>query len=78
MKETPYLQKFYSKDLINFLFIRPVYRIDDLSKHLKIHRNTATDYLNNLEKAGILRSRKIKRNRIFFFQDFLETLSPKE
>jgi Fic family protein len=44
------LNKIYSKELLDFLFIRPFYSITNMEKHLNIHRNTASTYLNLLEK----------------------------
>jgi predicted transcriptional regulator len=45
-----------------------------MEKHLNIHRNTASTYLNLLEKKWLLKSKKVKRNKIFYFKEFLETL----
>jgi len=68
------LKKIYKKELLDFLFISPFYSISKIEKYLKIHRNTASSYLNLLEKKWILKSMKLKRNKIFYYEDFFELL----
>ena len=70
MKETKYtireeLPKIYSKDLIEILFSHPYTKIDFLVEGLNLHRETASKYLKELEKLGILKSIKIGRNKYF-------------
>ncbi|MDC1068732.1 Fic family protein [Candidatus Kapabacteria bacterium] len=50
---------FYSHDLINILFKHPYTKNSFLERELKIHRNTASSYLNTLAEAGLLKKSKI-------------------
>lgn len=50
---------FYSHDLINILFKHPYTKNSFLERELKIHRNTASSYLNTLAEAGLLTKVKI-------------------
>jgi Fic family protein len=70
MKETKHtirekLPKIYSKDLIEILFSHPYTKIDFLVEGLKITRKTASKYLVELEKLGILQEVKIKNSKFF-------------
>jgi Fic family protein len=70
MKETKHiirekLPKIYSKDLIEILFAHPYTKIDFLVDELKITRKTASKYLVELEKLGILQEVKIKNSKFF-------------
>ena len=56
---------FYSRDLVDALFLFPYTRIPHLQQQLKISRNTATAYLNKLTEAGILQ--KVQVGRMFYF-----------
>jgi len=54
--------------------------VTDVSKNLKINFSTAHKYLEQLEKAGLVKSRQETRNRLkrmFTIQDFSINLSPK-
>lgn len=57
--------KCYSQDLLNNLFSHPYTKIDFVEKELGIHRLTATKYLNELVKIGLLRKFKIGK-QIFY------------
>jgi Fic family protein len=46
---------FYSQDLINNLFTHPYTRINSVAQDLEITRSTATKYLEELVKDGLLR-----------------------
>lgn len=59
------LPKIYSKDLIEILFMHPYTKIDFLINNLNLHRDTASKYLNELEKVKILKSIKIGRSKFF-------------
>jgi len=59
------LPKIYSKDLVEVLFMHPYTKIDFLIYKLGLHRHTASKYLNELEKLGILQSVKIKNSKFF-------------
>ena len=68
------LNKIYSRELLDFLFIRPFYSISKLENYLWVHRNTASTYLNLLEKKWLLKSIKVKKNKIFYYKEFLDIL----
>ncbi len=53
------LPKIYSQDLINNLFRHPYTKIDIVVEDLRVHRNTATKYLEELVGVGLLRKQKI-------------------
>jgi Fic family protein len=57
--------KIYSKDLLEALFYHPYTKRAFIEEQLGISRPTATNYLNALEKIGILSSKKIGRE-IFY------------
>ncbi|MDQ7043949.1 MAG: Fic family protein [Sulfurimonas sp.] len=59
------LPKIYSKDLIEALFMHPYTKIDFIVESLGIHRETASIYLREMEKIGILNSIKIGRSKYF-------------
>jgi Fic family protein len=70
MKETKHtirekLPKIYSKDLIEILFSHPYTKIEFLVEGLGLHRETASKYLKELEKLGILENIKIGRSKYF-------------
>ena len=57
--------KIYSKDLLETLFYHPYTKRAFLEEQLGISRPTATNYLKELEKIGILESQKIGKD-IFY------------
>jgi len=59
------LSKIYSKDLVEVLFIHPYTKIEFLVNNLDITRKTASKYLNELEKIGILQNIQIKNSKFF-------------
>lgn len=67
--------KFYSRDLVEALYLYPYTRIQHLQKHLGISRPTATAYLNKLADAGILRKISIGHNLYFVNRVFYEILA---
>lgn len=68
------LNKIYSQELLNYLFTRPYYDIEWLSKILWVHHNTASSYLKNIENSGILIGIKLGRNKIYVQPKFLNIL----
>lgn len=66
---------FYSRDLVEALFLFPYTRIQHLQKHLNISRNTATSYLNKLYSAGILDKMVLGRNQYFINKSLFQILS---
>ncbi|MCK4440749.1 MAG: Fic family protein, partial [Sulfurovaceae bacterium] len=79
MKKTKYtireaLPKIYSKDLIEIIFSHPYTKIDFLVADLGLSRQTASKYLNELEKIGIMESIKIKNNKYFINKELFARL----
>ena len=68
------LPKIYSKDLVEVLFMHPYTKIDFLINKLQLHRHTASKYLNELEKLGIVQSVKIKNSKFFVNVELFERL----
>ena len=65
--------KIYSQDLINALFKYPYTRISFLSTELLISRQTATKYLANLAKIGLLEKNIVGRNHYFVNKKLIDT-----
>jgi len=68
---------FYSRDLMEALYLYPYTRIQHVQAHLKISRNTATSYLNKLAApdVGILEKMQIGRNQYFINKSLFSILS---
>lgn len=58
-------RKFYSQDLINNLFSHPYTKIQFVQEELDVSRVTATRYLDELAKAGILEKHKVGRSSFY-------------
>ena len=69
--------KFYSRDLVEGLFLYPYTRISTLQKHLGISRPTATAYLEKLSApdVAVLRKFSVNRNVYFVNQALFDILS---
>ena len=65
--------KIYTKDLLEALFYHPYTKRIFIEKHLNISRPTATSYLNELEKMGILTSHK-KGREVYYVHNELFNL----
>lgn len=65
---------FYSHDLINILFKHPYTKNSFLERELKIHRNTASSYLNTLADAGLLTKVKIGKFNYYINVELLQIL----
>ncbi len=68
------LPKIYSKDLLEVLFLHPYTKIEFLVDRLGLHRQTASKYLKEIEKIGILQEVKIGRNRYFVNLELFDLL----
>lgn len=71
------LPKIYSQDLLNNLFKHPYTKIDFVKEDLRVNRQTATKYLNILEKGGFVEKVKLKNSNFYIniplfnlFKDF--------
>ncbi|MEO6321023.1 MAG: Fic family protein [Polaromonas sp.] len=68
------LPKLYSQDLINNLFHHPYTKIDFLIEELMIHRNTATKYLEELVRIGLLTKHKLGKDNYYLNTDLYDLL----
>jgi Fic family protein len=57
--------KVYSHELLNNLFRYPYTKIEFVQHDLRVSRNTAIRYLDQLEKLGLIQKRKIGRDNYF-------------
>ena len=64
--------KIYSKDLLEALFYHPYTKRVFIEEQLNISRPTATNYLNELEKLGILSSKKIGKEVFYVHNKLFE------
>lgn len=68
---------FYSQDLLNNLFTHPYTKIEFLASDLKVSRQTAAKYLDELSEFGLLQKMKIGKNNFFInkqlYNLFVET-----
>ena len=64
----------YNKELLELLFEHPYSKIEYLVDRLKISRITASKYLKEMEKAGILQSRKVWKETIYVNTELFELL----
>jgi len=74
MKEDKTLKKIFSDEMIDYLFIRPIYSIEGLSKFLNIHKNTASKYLKLLKEKWIIKEYNYKNYKFFFNDEYLQLL----
>lgn len=65
---------FYSHDLINILFKHPYTKNSFLERELKIHRNTASSYLNTLAEAELLLKIKVGNQNYYINAPLLKLL----
>ncbi|HEY9722393.1 MAG TPA: Fic family protein [Oscillatoriaceae cyanobacterium] len=59
------LPKIYSQDLINNLFRHPYTKIEFVEAELLVHRNTATKYLQELVRIGLLSRIKLGKENYY-------------
>ena len=67
------LPNVYSQDLINNLFKHPYTKIEFIMNELGVHRNTASKYLDELVRIGLLTKHKIKKEN-YYLNDALFNL----
>lgn len=70
-----HLPKLYSQDLINNLFKYPYTKIEFIVRDLQVSRKTAIRYLDQLQKLGIVKKRKIGRNNFYLNEELYKLLS---
>ncbi len=66
--------KFYSQDLLNNLFKHPYTKIEFIEKDLSVSRITASKYLNQLSKDGLLRKEKLGTGNYYINERLIEIL----
>lgn len=66
------LPKIYSKELVDILFYEFYTKISYVEKGLSVSRKTASTYLIELEKAGILKSEMVGRDKIYINHKLLD------
>lgn len=64
--------KIYNKDLLEALFYHPYTKRAFIEEQLNVSRPTATNYLNELEKLGILSSKKIGKEVFYVHNKLFE------
>ncbi len=69
------MNKGYSRELIELIFLQPYTRISDLETAGIAKRDTASEYLRELERIGLLQSIKLGRQRLFVNRSLLAVLS---
>jgi Fic family protein len=69
------LTKIYSQDLLNNLFRHPYTKIDFVMNELEVSRVTATRYLNELVKIGVLEKFKLGKSNYYINTALFELLS---
>jgi len=67
-------EKSYNKELLELLFEHPYSKIDYLIERLKISRITASKYLKELEKLGILQSKKVWKETLYINTELFDLL----
>tara|TARA_B100000780_G_C21122079_1_gene454596 strand:+ start:2750 stop:3814 length:1065 start_codon:yes stop_codon:yes gene_type:complete len=65
---------FYSHDLINIIFKHPYTKNSFVERELKVHRNTASSYLNALAEHGLLTKVKIGKYNYYINFELLKIL----
>ena len=65
------LPKIYSQELLNNLFNHPYTKIEFVMTDLSVSRLTATKYLDQLVKLGLLKKEKISRSNYYINQPLL-------
>ena len=66
--------KFYSQDLLNNLFKHPYTKIEFIQQDLGVSRITASKYLNQLAKDGLLRKEKLGTGNFYVNEKLIEIL----
>ena len=66
--------KFYSQDLLNNLFKHPYTKIEFLEADLGVSRVTASKYLNQLAKDGLLKKEKLGTGNYYINERLIEML----
>jgi Fic family protein len=68
------LPKIYSQDILNNIFRHPYTKIEFIMTDLGVHRITATKYLDELARIGLLNKQKIGRDNYYINTDLYNLL----
>lgn len=66
--------KVYKKELVELLFEQPYSKIEFVVNHLQVERKAASRYLKEMEKIGVLESRKVGRETLYINKDLIKIL----
>lgn len=69
------LEKIYSQDLINIIFSHPYTKIDFITRELEVTSKTATKYLDELVRIGLMHKVKIWRDNFYVNIKLFDLLS---
>ncbi|NBX03414.1 MAG: Fic family protein [Alphaproteobacteria bacterium] len=69
------LKNIYTQDFLNLIFSHPYTKISHVEEALEVTRKTATKYLDELVRIGLLQKMKIGRESYYINQDLMECLS---
>jgi len=70
--------KFYSQQLLNHLFKQPYTKIEFLMNDLEVSRVTASAYLNQLAKDGVLFKHKLGKTNYYINELLMNALIPED
>ncbi len=68
--------KFYSQDLLNNLFRHPYTKIEFIEHDLRVNRQTAAKYLDELAAGGFLKKEKMGRNNFYINEPLFRLFLP--
>ena len=68
------LPKIYSQDLINLIFSHSYTKIDFVIKEIGVRRLTATHYLNELVRIGLMKKERKEREGYYINIDLFKLL----
>ncbi len=66
--------KIHSRELVELIFTRPYCRIGNLVEKGIAQRHTASFYLRELAKLGVLEEEKVGRDKVFLHRKYLDVL----
>ena len=66
--------RFYSQDLINNIFRHPYTKVSFIEQDLGVSRATATRYLDNLARGGILDKQRLGRENYYINRELVQLL----
>lgn len=77
LKNDPQFQRVYSKDFIDYLFMRPIYSIDSLLMYIPQirSRQTSSKYLKLLCEKGFIQEYAIWKNKFYYNPEYLDILT---